>query len=217
MIRETIIRKIVELELGCNSLLDERIAASDELLHAAAINEFGSWETALEYAGVSSHNVDWCRALTPERIKRRLRRLCTTGYDLGAKVNRSRDRALYDAAVRHFGGWRDALSSAGIDMANVTYRRPKNLDRNGMILWIQNRKATGQSLRFCDVCPEKRDYVFDGNITVEVIRIQGNRITLGIVAPAEVKVLRGELDQKPSQSKPDTTKVVVKDGLLVAC
>lgn len=45
-------------------------------------------------------------------------------------------------------------------MANVTYRRPKNLDRNGMILRIQNRKATGQSLRFCDVCPENRDYAF---------------------------------------------------------
>ena len=160
MIRETIIRKIVELEMGGHSLLEERVAASDELLHAAAVQEFGSWETALEYAGVSSHNVGRCRDLTPERIKQRLRRLCTMGYALGAMVNRSRDHALYVAAVRHFGSWREALSSAGINMANVTYRRPKNLDRNGMILWIQNRKATGQSLRFCDVCPENRDYAF---------------------------------------------------------
>ena len=35
--------------------------------------------------------------------------------------------------------------------------------------------------------------VIDGNITVEVVKIQGNRISLGIVAPSNVKILRGEL------------------------
>ena len=37
--------------------------------------------------------------------------------------------------------------------------------------------------------------IIDGNITVEVVRIQGNRITLGLVAPADVKILRGELNR----------------------
>ncbi len=40
------------------------------------------------------------RDLTQARVEQQLRRLCTTGYDLGAKVNRSRDRGLYDAALR---------------------------------------------------------------------------------------------------------------------
>ncbi|MFN9416187.1 MAG: hypothetical protein ACK578_01640, partial [Pirellula sp.] len=102
MIRETIIRKIVEIDVAGGSMLEESIQASDELLHASAVNEFGSWETALQYAGVSTHDVGRCRDLTPERIKFRLRRLCATGYDLGAMVNRSRDRALYDATIRHF-------------------------------------------------------------------------------------------------------------------
>lgn len=57
--------------------------------------------------------------------------------------------------------------------------------------------------------------VIDGNITVEVVRIQGNRITLGIVAPAEVKVLRGELEQ--NRATPDSAKPAVKAGMLVAC
>ncbi|MCC7335406.1 MAG: carbon storage regulator [Pirellulaceae bacterium] len=57
--------------------------------------------------------------------------------------------------------------------------------------------------------------VIDGNITVEVVKIQGNRITLGVVAPSDVKILRGELIQKPAKSK--TTKLIVEDGLLVAC
>ena len=37
--------------------------------------------------------------------------------------------------------------------------------------------------------------VIDGNITVEVVKIQGNRISLGIVAPFNVKILRGELTE----------------------
>ncbi len=57
--------------------------------------------------------------------------------------------------------------------------------------------------------------VIDGNITVEVVRIQGNRITLGLVAPADVKILRGELNQK--QAKTEMAELVVEDGLLVAC
>ncbi len=39
MIRETIIRKIVEIDVAGGSLLEESIQASDELLHASAVNE----------------------------------------------------------------------------------------------------------------------------------------------------------------------------------
>ena len=57
--------------------------------------------------------------------------------------------------------------------------------------------------------------VIDGNITVEVVKVQGNRITIGIQAPADVKVLRGELKQP--KAKTQTVELVVEDGLLVAC
>ena len=57
--------------------------------------------------------------------------------------------------------------------------------------------------------------VIDGNIIVEVVKIQGNRISLGIVAPANVKILRGELAEQ--QSKPQIVELVVEDGMLVAC
>ncbi len=40
--------------------------------------------------------------------------------------------------------------------------------------------------------------VIDGNVTVEVVKIQGNRITLGIVAPENVKILREELTRQSS-------------------
>lgn len=57
--------------------------------------------------------------------------------------------------------------------------------------------------------------VIDGNITVEVVKISGNRISLGIVAPSQVKILRGELTEQ--QAKSQMVELVVEDGLLVAC
>ncbi len=57
--------------------------------------------------------------------------------------------------------------------------------------------------------------VIDGNITVEVLRIKGNRITLGLAAPKDVKILRSELNQP--KAKPEKDELVVEDGLLVAC
>ena len=57
--------------------------------------------------------------------------------------------------------------------------------------------------------------VIDGNITVEVVKISGNRISLGIVAPSNVKILRGELAEP--QAKAQIVELDVEDGLLVAC
>jgi carbon storage regulator len=59
--------------------------------------------------------------------------------------------------------------------------------------------------------------VINGNIIVEVLRVQGNRITLGVAAPADVKILRGELNQPKAKAKTETVELVVEDGLLVAC
>ena len=35
--------------------------------------------------------------------------------------------------------------------------------------------------------------LIDGQITVEVLQIKGNKVRLGITAPRDVKVMRGEL------------------------
>ncbi len=68
-----------------------------------------------------------------------------------------------------------------------------------------------------DVFYADRDRFLDdlnGNITVEVVKIQGNRISLGIVAPSNVKILRGELIEQQAQSQ--LVELVIEDGLLVA-
>ncbi len=45
--------------------------------------------------------------------------------------------------------------------------------------------------------------VIDGNITVTVVEVRGNRVKLGIVAPVEVPVMREEV-AKSLRSRPQT-------------
>ena len=56
--------------------------------------------------------------------------------------------------------------------------------------------------------------VIDGSITVEVAKIQGNWISLGIVTPSDVKILLGELNQPKANAQ--VVELIVEDALLVA-
>ena len=159
MSREAIIRQIVDRDLTGKDLSEESIRKTESALYEIACEEFGSWETALEYAGVdarasSNRGVKW----TTARVQQHLRRLCTTGYDLTAHTNRERNRPLYRAALHYYGSWRAALAGSGINLANVYRRRPKNLDRETMVLWLKERQTAGQSLVWTEVCLENRAY-----------------------------------------------------------
>ena len=71
--------------------------------------------------------------------------------ELGAKLNHSRDRRLDAAALHHDGCWREALRAAGINLANVTHRRPKHFDRETILLWLCNRRVANQSLIYIEI------------------------------------------------------------------
>lgn len=58
--------------------------------------------------------------------------------------------------MHYFGSWRGALSASRINLANVSRQRPQHPDREAMILWLLQRPAAGQSLRWTAVCLEKR-------------------------------------------------------------
>jgi hypothetical protein len=58
--------------------------------------------------------------------------------------------------MHYFGSWRNALVASGINLANVSRRRPKHLDREMMILWLQQRQAAGNSLKWTAVCLKNR-------------------------------------------------------------
>ncbi|MBW3601068.1 MAG: carbon storage regulator [Planctomycetes bacterium] len=43
----------------------------------------------------------------------------------------------------------------------------------------------------------RQSVVIDGRITIKVLQIKGNSIRLGIEAPREMSVRRGELEERP--------------------
>jgi len=57
------------------------------------------------------------------------------------------------------------------------------------------------------VLPRKQDQqiIIDGQIKIEVLKIKGNTVRLGISAPSDVKVLRGELKPFGMEPAPATT------------
>lgn len=50
--------------------------------------------------------------------------------------------------------------------------------------------------------------VIGDNITVVVHRVQGNRVSLGIEAPADVRIVRGELKESEDSRKPRSSQTV---------
>jgi hypothetical protein len=53
---------------------------------------------------------------------------------------------------------RNPITAIEINLTDVSRRRPKHLDRELIILWLQQRKAAGQSIRWTVVCLENRDH-----------------------------------------------------------
>ncbi len=73
MSREAIIRQIVDRDLANKDLSEESIRKKESALYEIACDEFGSWETALEYAGVDVRSS--CRTdekWTIERVQQQL-------------------------------------------------------------------------------------------------------------------------------------------------
>jgi len=115
MSREEVIRRIIRREQQQSSLLAIRVLRDDAALHRAACEHFGTWETALQYAGVDHVREFQQNPHTPDGVRRELRRLCLTGYRLTAAHSQHRNWKLYKMALKHFGGWKQALLAAGIN------------------------------------------------------------------------------------------------------
>lgn len=72
--------------------------------------------------------------------------------------------------------------------------------------------------------------VIGDNVTVEVLRVRGNRVTLGLSAPAEISIMRSELtlsiseqieqidqlDQSGNGDLPEFRPVTSQENLLAA-
>lgn len=156
MSREDVIRQIIQRETAGKSLSAETVCSENVRLLDKACELFGSWENALEYSGVGQ-SLNAKQALSSEKVMQHLRSICFRGYTLTARHNMKRDRALFNAARRHFGTWRNALRAAGIRPENATGRTASHMDIEMLLDWIRHRSSSGKSMKWGDVCMEYRD------------------------------------------------------------
>lgn len=97
-----------------------RKASDFQLLRKARLF-FGSWDAALESAGLEANRIR-VRKRSPYRTAemiiqaiRERRRLGLPLNPAGVRFGRGADKPLHDAGCNRFGGWRQAVQAAGID------------------------------------------------------------------------------------------------------
>ena len=158
MSREAIIRQIVYRDLEHLGLDEEVVREQAVELYESACDHFGTWETALTYAGVNVRRTDPRKEYTGDRVLQEIRLLCSSGYDLSTTHNMRRDRRLYEAARQHFGTWRKTLVAAGVNLEHAFVRRPRKHDRKKLLETIKQRHESGETLVWTDVCLENRAF-----------------------------------------------------------
>ena len=157
MKREDVIRQIVKRECQKQGLTEKTVLQEDKTLHGSACEHFGTWDTALQYAGVEANRLTAVRVYGRNEVIRQIHKLCVGGYSVEGPRVMQRDRRLYRAAIEHFGRWTDALEATGIDPANVC-PTPKTRppDKQKMIEDLRQRHESGLTLIWSEVCLENR-------------------------------------------------------------
>ncbi len=145
--KDTIAYEIQRLFQTGENLNYASIAAEEVALLRAATRYFGSWRTAIEYAGLNYDDIRRYKTWTRERILERIRELNAAGEDLSWRhVSTTVDPQLAAAATKHkhFGSWRSAVTAAGLDYGQI--RRYREWDTTTIEQNLRELHAQGIDL-----------------------------------------------------------------------
>jgi hypothetical protein len=120
--KDTIANQIREMFENSEDLNYAQIAQDQVALLRAATRYFGSWRSAIEYAGLDYDDIRRYKSWTKTRILDRIRELHGRGEDLSWRhVSTVVDPQLAAAATKrkHFGSWKAAVSEAGLDYGTI--------------------------------------------------------------------------------------------------
>ena len=121
------VKKEIKSIFSADAEKPSNVAKEYTNLYIKACKAFGSWRNALEACGIdyesSRNNKKWNR----ERIRREINRLDMAGSSLRPSVLRDKGMTkLISAAEYHFGSWRKAVESCGIDYSFGRNRKNNN-------------------------------------------------------------------------------------------
>lgn len=140
--QEILSRHAAEEDLSYSGVSKENLS-----LLRAATRYFGSWQEAIERAGLNYEEIRKYRVWTNERITARIRELHAQGADLSWRyVSLQLDPSLAAAATKssHFGSWKTALEQAGLDYEQI--RRYRDWSDEEVIRSMRDLHAQGTPL-----------------------------------------------------------------------
>ena len=123
------------------------VAASHISLLRAATRYFGSWESAISFAGLNYDEIRRYKSWNRQRIINRIQQLYDDGVDLSWRnVCCHVDPQLAAAATKksHFGSWREALKASGLDYESI--RRYRDWDDDRIIESVREHATNGHPL-----------------------------------------------------------------------
>jgi hypothetical protein len=145
--KDSIAAEIKRMHDDGEDLSYANIAQTQVALLRAATRYFGSWRTAVEYAGLDYEAIRKYKTWTRERILDRIRELHADGQDLSWRhVSTQIDPQLAAAATKrkHFGSWRNAIQAAGLKYGEI--RRYREWDEQAVIDRLREWHAEGKDL-----------------------------------------------------------------------
>ena len=113
----------------------------------AATRYFGTWQEAIEFAGLNYEDIRKYKVWTNDRIVERIRELHAKGEDLSWRhVSLTLDPSLAAAATKrsHFGSWKAALEEAGLDYDQI--RRYRDWSDEEVLRRVRDLYAQGKRL-----------------------------------------------------------------------
>lgn len=145
--KESIAMDILSMYESGENLNYSSMAANNLSLLRAATRYFGTWEAAVNFSGLDYELIRRYKSWTRERILARIRELHAQDVDLSWRnVCLNVDPQLAAAATKksHFGSWREALESAGLDYDAI--RRYREWDDDRVINMVKELHVDGTRL-----------------------------------------------------------------------
>lgn len=201
--------EILQLYAAGEALSYGEVQKNNLRLLRAATRYFGSWKTAIEFAGLDYDSIRRYRVWSEERIIEQIRKHHAEGRDLSWRfVSTELDPALAAAAIRPsgFGTWQQALTAAGLDYEEI--RRHRAWDAGAVLEELRRRHARGESLRVSDAAAECPALVaaarrhFDGWYeAIEAAGLDDLEARLGLDPEYDRVIARGELSWSQTQNR----------------
>ena len=148
MVRDAdILRDIKRLCRSRTPLNYSAVRRTHGRLLAHACKQFGSWNAALQAAGLDPEKICRCPLWSKKEICRQLRDLHAKRLFPDIRTLSLKYSKLYWACCRHFGGGLAALQAAGINYEQLLGEHPRRWTKTRIIAEIQRRDEEGKTLQ----------------------------------------------------------------------